>query len=161
MTPFSLRKKKTCFANGYFVNLVKEVLEKKAEDLVIFTSCHRNWNFLMVNFFLFIFKSLQISLLVYLFLPIFLLLNAAITSSYKHIYFCTVTTSHSSHPFPIFNLLFQKVFLQWSLFEIEWNKIYCFSFFEQSGICDKLIEQLQHSEGCDQRNRGLEAVAML
>ena len=114
MTPFSLRKKKTCFANGYFVNLVKEVLEKKAEDLVIFTSCHRNWNFLIVNFFLFFFKSLQISLLVYLFLPIFLLLNAAITSSYKHIYFCTVTTSHSSHPFPIFQskFFYNEVYLK-------------------------------------------------
>ena len=109
------KKENVCFGNGYFVNLEKGGPGKESWRFGHFHLLPQELKLFDGKFFfLFIFKSLQISLLVYLFLPIFLLLNAVIASSYKHIYFCTVTTSHSSHPFPIFQskFFYNEVYLK-------------------------------------------------
>lgn len=75
--------------------------------------------------FRFICMSPQISLLVFFFLSVSLLWNAGIASSCKHEYFCIATDSQSSSAFPTY----QKVFLQGSLFEMDWNEIYSFFLF--------------------------------
>ena len=75
--------------------------------------------------FRFICMSPQISLLVFFFLSLSLLWNAGIASSCKHEYLCIATDSQSSSAFPTY----QKLFLQGSLIEMEWNEIYSFFLF--------------------------------
>ena len=109
----------------------KKVLGKKAEDLEILTYCHRNWNFSIADILLILFAWLRkyhcLSTCFYLYFyhgMLELLHHTSINTFVLQLLFVP------SLLFPFFNLVFQ-VFLQWSLFEMEWNEIYSFFFFKQ------------------------------
>ena len=156
------KKENVCFGNGYFVNLEKGGPGKESWRFAHFHLLPQELKLFDGKIFFCLFLGLcKYHCWSTCFCPYFyywMLWSLHHTSIYTFVLWLLVIPPIL---FPFSNLVFQKVFLQWSLFEIEWNKFYCFSFFKQSGICDKLIQQPQHSEGCDQRNRGFEAVAML
>ena len=110
----------------------KKVIEKEAEDLNIFTYCHGNWNFLIATIFSILFVCLRkYHCWSTCFSPYF---YYGLLGSLHHTSMDNIVLRLLVVPpllFPFFNLVFQKVSLQWSLFEMELDKIYSFFFFEQ------------------------------
>lgn len=104
-------------------NKKKEVLEKmKSWTFSPVTGTETYWQRISFPFYLYVSSNITAGLL---FLSVSLLWNAGIASSCKHEYFCIATDSQSSSAFPTY----QKVFLQGSLFEMDWNEIYSFFLF--------------------------------